>query len=102
LGEKEGIGMLTIRYRNVGHANCKFKIWGDPNSPPVSFDVPPGGECEIPSGYAGNFMSRRAPSMKKCSECKAEAKPEAKPEAKAKAKPTLFAGAKKTDKKKDK
>jgi len=55
--------MNTKRFKNTGKTNAKFKIWGDPNMAPKEYDVAPGEECDIPLGYAGNFIKRRAPEL---------------------------------------
>ena len=63
----------TKRFRNTSERPQRFKIWIAPNMSPHEFDVAPGEECEIPKGYAGNFIKRRAPGLKACDELDSEA-----------------------------
>lgn len=53
----------TKRFRNTSNKAVQFTIWGNANMPPTKYNVEPGGECDVPAGYAGNFMKRRAPGM---------------------------------------
>lgn len=80
--------MPKVTFKNEGDTVCCFKIWGDPNMAPVEYAVEPGDTCEVPAGYAGNFMKRRAPQMVKVDPTAPPApKPEPKPEPEAKAEP---------------
>lgn len=78
---------VTKKFRNEGDTECCFKIWGNTNQAPTEYRVKPGETCDVPAGYAGNFMKRRAPMMKPCDGSAAPApKPEPKPAPKAEAK----------------
>lgn len=53
------------RYRNESEGTYKFTIWGSPGLAPKEYTVAPGEVCDIPDGYAGPFMERRAPGCKR-------------------------------------
>ena len=66
----------TKTFKNMSDTECCFKIWGNPNTVPTEYKVAPGETCDVPAGYAGNFMKRRAPGLKLLEDCPVEAPPE--------------------------
>ncbi len=43
--------MKMTSMRNASDGPVRFHIDGNPGVPPLVYDVPPGGVCEVPSGY---------------------------------------------------
>lgn len=59
---------VTKTFKNTSDKTVEFKIWKDTNQAPYEYSVAPGEEVEVPQGYAGNFIKRRAPGLTACDE----------------------------------
>ena len=68
------------RYRNESEHTYKFRIWGSPGLAPKDYAVAPGEVCDVPDGYAGNFMTRRAPGLVRVADDAEALKPAPSPE----------------------